>query len=53
MDSDSGEWIKTHAGLLAAAYPGHLSAIRAALDGFDFDVAIEQLNAAIAERIDA
>jgi HPt (histidine-containing phosphotransfer) domain-containing protein len=50
MDSDASEWIKTHAGLLRAAYPGHLKAIEEALEGFDFDVAIEQLDAAVADR---
>jgi HPt (histidine-containing phosphotransfer) domain-containing protein len=50
MDSDAGEWIKTHAGLLRAAYPDHLKAIEEALEGFDFDVAVEQLDAAVAAR---
>jgi two-component system, sensor histidine kinase and response regulator len=50
MDSDAGDWIQTHAGLLGAAYPGHFLALREALEGFDFDVAIEQLNAATAAR---
>ena len=50
MDSDASDWIKTHAGLLAAAYPSHLPSIREALEGFDFDVAIAQLDEAISNR---
>lgn len=50
MDSDAGDWIQTHAGLLGAAYPGHLPAIREALEGFDFDIALERLDAATAMK---
>jgi two-component system, sensor histidine kinase and response regulator len=50
MDSDAGEWIKTHARLLGAAYPGHLPAIREAIDDFDFDIALERLDAATAMK---
>jgi signal transduction histidine kinase/CheY-like chemotaxis protein/HPt (histidine-containing phosphotransfer) domain-containing protein len=50
MDSDAGDWINSNAGLLAAAYPGHFQAIREALENFDFDVATQQLHAAISNR---
>ena len=50
MDSDASDWIQTHAELLAAAYPSHLPGIREALEGFDFDVAIAQLDEAISSR---
>ena len=50
MDSDASDWIQTHAELLAAAYPSHLPSIREALEGFDFDVAIAQLDEAISNR---
>ena len=50
MDSDASDWIQTHAELLAAAYPSHLPGIREALEGFDFDVAIAQLDEAISNR---
>ena len=48
MDSEAGDWITAHAALLAAAYPGHIKAIKDALERFDFDVAIAQLEAAMA-----
>ena len=50
MDSDAGEWMQTHAALLGAAYPNHTKAVQEALEGFDFDVALEQLDAAVAAR---
>jgi CheY-like chemotaxis protein len=50
MDSDAGEWMQAHAALLAAAYPAHVKAVQEALEGFDFDVALEQLDAALAAR---
>jgi HPt (histidine-containing phosphotransfer) domain-containing protein len=53
MDSEASEWIKTHAALLAAAYPDRVQAIQEALDGFDFDVAVQQLDAAVAARMGA
>jgi HPt (histidine-containing phosphotransfer) domain-containing protein len=49
MDSDASDWINAHAKLLGAAYPGHLPALLEALEGFDFDVAIQHLDAGIAE----
>jgi CheY-like chemotaxis protein len=53
MDSEASEWITTHAVLLAAAYPDRVQAIQEALDGFDFDVAVQQLDAAVAARMGA
>jgi signal transduction histidine kinase/DNA-binding response OmpR family regulator/HPt (histidine-containing phosphotransfer) domain-containing protein len=51
MDSDASEWIETHSVLLATAYPHHVKGLQEAVEGFDFDVAIEQLDAAVAARI--
>ena len=53
MDSEASEWIKTHGELLATAYPDRVQAIQEALDGFDFDVAVQQLDAAVAARMGA
>ena len=53
MNSDASDWIQTHAGLLGAAYPGNLPAIREALEDFDFDVATAQLDAATSNRVPA
>jgi HPt (histidine-containing phosphotransfer) domain-containing protein len=50
MDSDASEWIQAHQVLLSAAYPKHTKAVQEALEGFDFDVALEQLDAAVAAR---
>ena len=47
MISDASDWFQTHAGLLAAAYPGHLKGIREAVDNFNFDVAAQHLDAAL------
>ncbi len=59
MDSETGEWIQTHHALLAQALPGHFQALEAAVDAFDFDVATDLLDAAMAtmaapssERVD-
>jgi hypothetical protein len=48
MDSETGEWIRTHQALLRQAFPGHFQALAAAVEAFDFDVATEQLDAAMA-----
>jgi signal transduction histidine kinase/CheY-like chemotaxis protein len=50
MDSDASDWITAHATLLAAAYPDHIKVIQDAMEGFDFDLAIDQLDAAVAAR---
>jgi two-component system sensor histidine kinase/response regulator len=50
MDSDASDWIQTHAGLLTAAYPNHIKAVEEAVGDFDFDVAVEKLDAAVAAR---
>ena len=50
MDSEAGDWIQTHQALLNNAFPQHLQAINEAIEGFDFDVALEQLEAALAAR---
>jgi len=48
MDSEASEWIQTHAGLLSAAYPEHFTAIRQAVENFEFDDATTQLSQAVA-----
>jgi CheY-like chemotaxis protein len=50
MDADASGWVTAHASLLAAAFPDHITAIKDAMEGFDFDIAIEQLDAARAAR---
>ena len=50
MDSDASDRITAHAALLAAAYPDHIKAIEDAMESFDFDLAIDQLDAAMAAR---
>ena len=48
MDADASGWVTAHAALLAAAYPDHIKAMKDALECFDFDVAVGQLEAAMA-----
>ena len=50
MDYSAGEWIEAHAALLAASYPKHIKAVKQAMESFDFDLAVEQLDAAISNR---
>ena len=50
MSSVASDWFQTHAGLLACVYPGRRQSIREALEGFDFDVALAPLDAAISIR---
>ena len=50
MDSEAGDWLGQHQALLASAYPAHLPGLQAAVEAFDFDAAIEQLDAGMAAR---
>ena len=50
MDSEAEELIEREAGLLAAAYPAHFNALSQAVRDFEFDVALAQLDAAVAAR---
>jgi signal transduction histidine kinase/HPt (histidine-containing phosphotransfer) domain-containing protein len=50
MDSEASDWLQKHHGLLQAAYPQHFSAIVAAVNRFEFDLAIERLDAAVPIR---
>ncbi|MFM8769917.1 MAG: ATP-binding protein [Rubrivivax sp.] len=50
MDSEAADWFQTHARLLESGYPAHAKAVRKALEAFEFDLAVTQLDAAVAER---
>ncbi len=50
MDSEAGEWLQTHLALLSSAYPDHVKPVQDALGDFDFDMTLEQLDAAVAAR---
>jgi signal transduction histidine kinase/DNA-binding response OmpR family regulator/HPt (histidine-containing phosphotransfer) domain-containing protein len=50
MDSEAGDWLKAHEALVHAAFAEQAKAIDAALQDFDFDLAVEQLDAAVAAR---
>ena len=53
MDSEAIEWLRTHEGVLNAAFPDQAQAMTKALQNFDFDLAVEQLDAAVAARKNA
>jgi len=53
MDAEASEWLQAHASLLSAAYPAHAKALRAALEDFNFDLALQQLDTAAAARLAA
>jgi hypothetical protein len=48
MDADASAWMDRHGALLSAAYPEHFTAIRQAVEHFEFDDATTQLNQAVA-----
>ena len=50
MDSGAEDLLGEHAAMLQSAYPKHAQAISDAIKGFDFDLAIEQLDAAMQAR---
>ena len=50
MDSVAEDLLNEKEGLLKSAFPQHFQAIREAIGGFDFDQAIEQLDAGLAAR---
>jgi HPt (histidine-containing phosphotransfer) domain-containing protein len=47
MDSGAEDLLGEHAAMLQSAYPKHAQAISDAIKGFDFDLAVEQLDAAM------
>ena len=51
MDAEAGDWLHQHHALLTSAYPAHLTTIQAAVEAFDFDTALEQVDAAVAARV--
>ena len=50
MDSGAEDLLGEHAAMLQSAYPKHAQAISDAIKGFDFDLAVEQLDAAMQAR---
>ena len=50
MDSGADDLLGEHEAMLRSAFPKHAQAISDAIRGFDFDLAIEQLDAAVQER---
>ena len=46
MDSEAADWWADNARLLQSAFPAHAQAIEAAVRDFEFDRAIDQLDAA-------
>ena len=50
MDSEAGDWVEQHRALLTSAYPAQLAALDAALQDFDFDAALAQLEAGVNTR---
>ena len=50
MDSDAEDLLNQHEALLRTALAKHFPAIGEAIRGFDFDQAVEQLDAAVAAR---
>jgi CheY-like chemotaxis protein/nitrogen-specific signal transduction histidine kinase len=53
MDFEANDWLQRHHALLTAAYPRQLPAVLAAVHTFDFDLAVEQLDAAVSARTGA
>lgn len=50
MASESIDWLQRHQTLLSTAYPQQLAGLLAAVNSFDFDLAIEQLGTALSAR---
>ena len=50
MDSEAGDWLEQHHVLLSTAYPKKLARIVDAMEQFDFDLAVERLDAAVSAR---
>ena len=50
MDSESIDWLQRHQTLLSTAYPQQFAGLLAAVNSFDFDLAIEQLDTALSAR---
>jgi CheY-like chemotaxis protein len=53
MDFEANDWLQRHEVLLSTAYPQRLPALLAAVKNFDFDLAIERLDAALSARAGA
>jgi signal transduction histidine kinase/CheY-like chemotaxis protein len=53
MDFEANDCLQRHHALLTAAYPLQLPAVLAAVHTFDFDLAVEQLDAAVSARTGA
>jgi signal transduction histidine kinase/CheY-like chemotaxis protein len=50
MDAEAGDWLQRHLAVLKTAYPDRLPALLEAVQNFDFDLAVERLDAAISAR---
>ena len=50
MDFEATDWLQQHHGLLSTAYGQRLRSLRAAVESFDFELAIEHLDAARSAR---
>ena len=53
MDFEANDWLQRHEVLLSTAYAQRLPALLAAVKNFDFDLAIERLDAALSARAGA
>jgi signal transduction histidine kinase len=50
MDAEAVDWLEQHHHLMKAAYPEALPQLLAALEGYDFELAVQRLDAAIQAR---
>ena len=51
MDSGADDLLSTHESMLRSAFPKHVKAISDAIRGFDFDLAVEEIDAAVQARL--
>jgi len=50
MDAEAMDWLEQHRELMKAAYPEALPQLLEALEGYDFDLAVQRLDAAVQAR---
>ena len=50
MDSDAADFLGQHDALLYSAFPRQAQAISESINGFDFELAVSQLDAAMSDR---
>ena len=51
MDSGADDLLSTHESMLRSAFPKHVKSISDAIRGFDFDLAVEEIDAAVQARL--